>query len=104
MKEQQDLGSIGVSFGQGEDVEIVVTDIEILACPPWSAKPSQNKLTPPDTPPTVPRVFFLKLRPRLEHTLMPSSEKQGGTAELSSSASLNSVGNFSTADIGMSPR
>ena len=36
-------------------------------------------------------------------TLMPSSEKHGGTAELSSSASLNRMGNFSTADIGMSP-
>jgi hypothetical protein len=34
---------------------------------------------------------------------MPSSEKHGGTAELSSSASLNRMGNFSTADIGMSP-
>ncbi len=37
------------------------------------------------------------------HTLIPSSEKQGGTAELSSSASLKSIGNFSTADIGISP-
>jgi hypothetical protein len=36
-------------------------------------------------------------------TFMPSSEKQGGTAELSSSASLRSTGNFSTADIGISP-
>lgn len=35
---------------------------------------------------------------------MPSSEKQGGTAELSSSASERRVGNFSTADMGMSPR
>ena len=37
------------------------------------------------------------------HTLIPSSEKHGGTAELSSSASLNRIGNFSTADIGISP-
>jgi len=37
-------------------------------------------------------------------TLMPSSEKQGGTAELSSSASDRRTGNFSTADMGMSPR
>ena len=36
-------------------------------------------------------------------TLMPSCEKHGGTAELSSSASLRRIGNFSTADIGMSP-
>ncbi len=35
---------------------------------------------------------------------MPSSEKQGGTAELSSSASDRRTGNFSTADMGMSPR
>lgn len=39
-----------------------------------------------------------------ERTLIPSCEKQGGTAELSSSASLRRVGNFSTADMGMSPR
>ncbi len=36
-------------------------------------------------------------------TFMPSSEKQGGTAELSSSASERRMGNFSTADIGISP-
>lgn len=36
-------------------------------------------------------------------TLMPSDEKHGGTAELSSSASLSKTGNFSTADMGMSP-
>jgi hypothetical protein len=38
-----------------------------------------------------------------KRTLMPSSEKHGGTAELSSSASLKSMGNFSTADMGISP-
>ena len=37
-------------------------------------------------------------------TFIPSSEKHGGTAELSSSASLRRMGNFSTADMGMSPR
>jgi hypothetical protein len=37
-------------------------------------------------------------------TLIPSWEKHGGTAELSSSASLRRMGNFSTADMGMSPR
>lgn len=37
------------------------------------------------------------------YTFMPSSEKQGGTAELSSSASERRIGNFSTADIGISP-
>lgn len=39
-----------------------------------------------------------------EHTFMPSSEKHGGTAEDSSSASDSKIGNFSTADMGMSPR
>lgn len=37
-------------------------------------------------------------------TLIPSWEKHGATAELSSSASLRRMGNFSTADMGMSPR
>lgn len=41
---------------------------------------------------------------KVERTFMPSSEKHGGTAELSSSASERRIGNFSTADIGMSPR
>ena len=36
-------------------------------------------------------------------TLIPSCEKHGGTAEDSSSASLRRTGNFSTADIGISP-
>ena len=36
-------------------------------------------------------------------TLIPSSEKHGGTAEDSSSASDRRTGNFSTADIGISP-
>ena len=40
----------------------------------------------------------------MESTFMPSSEKQGGTAELSSSASERRMGNFSTADMGISPR
>lgn len=35
---------------------------------------------------------------------MPSSEKHGGTAELSSSASDRRIGNLSTADMGISPR
>lgn len=39
-----------------------------------------------------------------KRTFMPSSEKHGGTAEDSSSASESRTGNFSTADIGMSPR
>lgn len=45
----------------------------------------------------------LQFEHRIVHTLMPSSEKQGGTAELSSSASDRRIGNLSTADIGMSP-
>jgi hypothetical protein len=68
----------------------------------------------------VPNVEILYRRPDCEHTtyrrassrgrswrgaqtLIPSWEKHGGTAELSSSASRRSIGNFSTADIGMSP-
>ena len=42
-------------------------------------------------------------RRRGRHTFMPWSEKQGGTAEDSSSASERRMGNFSTADMGMSP-
>lgn len=41
---------------------------------------------------------------RGRRTLIPSWEKHGGTAEDSSSASLRSTGNCSTADMGMSPR
>lgn len=55
-------------------------------------------------------VLFLKKRGHSvlaclweRRTFMPSSEKQGGTAELSSSASESKIGNFSTADMGMSP-
>jgi hypothetical protein len=43
------------------------------------------------------------IRGEEQHTFIPSSEKHGGTAELSSSASLSRMGNFSTADMGMSP-
>lgn len=37
------------------------------------------------------------------HTLIPSFEKHGGTAELSSSASLSRIGKFSIALMGISP-
>lgn len=47
---------------------------------------------------------WLTTRNAVKRTLMPSLEKHGGTAELSSSASLRRTGNFSTADMGMSPR
>ena len=30
MEEQEYFGGIGISFGKGEDVEIVVTDVEVL--------------------------------------------------------------------------
>lgn len=36
-------------------------------------------------------------------TLTPSWDKQGGTADVSSSASERRMGNFSTADMGISP-
>lgn len=97
VEEQKDLGGIRVSFGQCEDVEVAVTDVEVL-----------------DT--RIIRVSGLQHADRrsgsgsgshdevLEHTLTPSWEKQGGTAELSSSASLRRTRKFSTADMGMSPR
>ena len=47
---------------------------------------------------------FRRQTKRPTHTLIPSSEKQGGTADDSSSASESKIGNFSTADIGISPR
>jgi len=30
MEEQEDFGSIGVSFGEGEEIQIVMSDIEVL--------------------------------------------------------------------------
>lgn len=51
----------------------------------------------------LPRCQCVSNRHVGEHTLMPSSEKHGGTTDDSSSASDSNVGNFSTADMGMSP-
>lgn len=82
MEEEEDLGRIGISFCEGKKVEVVVTDVEILDG----------------------RVRRVPLRYQGRHTLMPSWEKQGGTADESSSASERRMGNFSTADMGMSPR
>lgn len=83
VKEKEDLGGIGVALCQGKEVEVVVTDIEVLwqglACSCWGKRDQFR-------------------------TFMPSSEKHGGTADDSSSASDSNTGNFSTADIGMSPR
>lgn len=47
--------------------------------------------------------FLLPAEWERDITFMPSSEKHGGTAELSSSASDSRMGNLSTADMGMSP-
>ncbi len=80
MEKEEDFGSICVAFGQGKEVEVVMSDVQVLE--------DQNR--------------SLRLVARL--TLMPSSEKHGGTAEDSSSASDSKIGNFSTADMGMSPR
>lgn len=81
MEEQKDFCGIGVSFRQGEEIEVVMTDVEVLR-----------------------RSVRDSLQWTGSLTLMPSSEKQGGTADDSSSASESRMGNFSTADMGMSPR
>lgn len=70
-----------------------MTNVEVL----WPAEQYQQQTTNRSPRRT-------KDIPGLERTLIPSDEKQGGTAELSSSASLRRVGNFSTADMGISPR
>lgn len=33
MEEEEDLGRVGVPLGQGEEVEVVVSDVEILVLP-----------------------------------------------------------------------
>ena len=109
MKEKKDFGGVGVAFGEGKEVEVGMANVEVLngvkgsaflwtrerlcgyrAChfPHWLGK----------------QPSFQILGLQYARTLIPSSEKHGGTAELSSSASLRRMGNFSTADMGMSPR
>ena len=88
MQEEQNLGGVGVSFRDGEEVQIVVANVEVLTGGSISYRVSSSSTG-----------SLAGLR-----TLMPSLEKHGGTAELSSSASLRRIGNFSTADMGMSPR
>ena len=91
MEEEEDLGGIGVAFRKGEKVEIGMSDIEILL---MIVKGQHRGLGCTD----------LHLDGKgVRHTLMPSSEKHGGTAEDSSSASERRIGNFSTADMGISP-
>lgn len=90
MQEKENFGGVGVAFCEGEQVEVVVADVEIL-----SSRTRGNISE-----------LFLNVYSNASpwgHTFMPSSEKQGGTAELSSSASERRTGNFSTADMGMSP-
>ena len=41
MKEQEDLGGICITLGEGEEVEIVVTDIEILRPESTSSQPNR---------------------------------------------------------------
>jgi len=86
VEEKEDFSGIGVTFCESEEVEIVVTNVKVLSL-------AQQMYTECK--------WFLCLR---MHTLIPSSEKHGGTAEDSSSASESNMGNFSTADIGISPR
>ena len=30
MQEEEDFGGVGVAFGEGEEVEVVVADVEVL--------------------------------------------------------------------------
>jgi hypothetical protein len=89
VQEEEYLGGIRVSFRQGEEVEVVVADVEVLG-----RMESGQSVAGPGK-----RAGHKGQR----HTLIPSCEKQGGTADDSSSASLSRVGNFSTADMGISP-
>lgn len=86
MEEEEDLGRVGVPLSQGEEVEVVVSDVEILVLPVRMEGKEKEDGNIVD-----------------EHAFMPSCEKHGGTAEDSSSASLRRMGNFSTADMGISP-
>ena len=92
MQEKKDLRGVGIAFRKGEQVEIIMSDVEVLS-KPWAT--TNKQLVPP-------KAFSYVPSPR-KRTFIPSSEKQGGTAELSSSASERRTGNFSTADMGMSP-
>lgn len=90
MQEKEDFGGVGVAFREGKEVEVVMSDVEVL----WVEREQVSAFQ-----------FFLNtdLHRYSARTLIPSSEKHGGTAEDSSSASDRRTGNFSTADIGMSP-
>jgi hypothetical protein len=85
VQEEEDFGGVGVAFGQGEEVEVVVADVEILFAS------------------LLDKVSVLLGIESVRRTLIPSWEKHGGTADDSSSASDRRIGNFSTADMGMSP-
>lgn len=94
MQEEEDLGRVGIAFCEGEEVKVVVSDVEILLA----------------VAATMSVFLCLHVLARFcvcilgkKRTFMPSSEKHGGTAEDSSSASERRMGNFSTADMGMSP-
>lgn len=136
VEEKEDFGRIGVFLCQGEDVEVTVTDIEVLWTTTISTETNINDikaLSEVALDHRLPTRFYeapgavctaaksqghagCGERRGVRHvrspasvasikrTLIPSWEKHGGTAELSSSASLRRMGNFSTADIGMSPR
>ena len=88
MQKKENLRSVGVAFCEGEQEKIVMANVEIL-----SRRRRQESAA-----------FSARIATsRRGCTFIPSSEKQGGTAELSSSASDKSTGNFSTADMGISP-
>ena len=120
MQEKEDFGGIGIALREGEEVEVGMSDVEVLrvdcqlgAClrsqtvklwcgivegsMRWLRSMIEWCMT------RVSRRSGWPERRFDERTFIPSSEKHGGTAELSSSASLSRIGNFSTADMGISP-
>ena len=88
MQKKKNLRSVGVAFCESEQEKIIMANVEILS------RRERQELAASLAPIAASRRGC---------TFIPSSEKQGGTAELSSSASDNSTGNFSTADMGISP-
>ena len=103
MQEEEDLGRVGIALGEGKEVEVVVADVEVLHARTHArhAPAAAEGMTSASSTCRRPRTPGPTRMPLL--TLMPSCEKQGGTAEDSSSASERRMGNFSTADMGMSP-
>lgn len=103
VEEEKNFGGICVSFGQSENVQVAVTDIKVLEIRTGLCQFHVDAHTQSGG-----QGCGIDMREEAEQaakrTLTPSWEKQGGTADDSSSASLRRTGNFSTADMGISPR